>query len=123
MIDLDKIKADNAERRTMKERASDGPWAIKYSSNVAQVVYGKDRKILVFDTVSDFPAKETDVQLIAFARNDNAEDTIDALVAEVERLRAILTSPCEHCDEGGPMEIFCGWCGTYRHWKGETEHD
>lgn len=87
MLDLDTIKADNATRRAIKDKASDGPWVIKYSSNVAQVVFSNDQDVLVFDTVSDFPAKEADVQLIVSARNDNPEDVIDALIKEIEQLR------------------------------------
>jgi hypothetical protein len=64
--DLDIIKADNLTRRSKKIGLTHTPWTI-------------------YKGIWSLPDRE----FIAFARSDNAEDVIDELVAEVERLEAV----------------------------------
>jgi hypothetical protein len=67
MIDLDKIKQDNEQRRLLRDGASTPPW------NIYKSIW-----------------RYEDRTFVAYARGDNAPEVIDELVAEVGLLHAII---------------------------------
>lgn len=116
MLNLDEIRARNRVRAQVRARATPGPWYVHYlddmeSANLVAVSTQpegeylhwsdpKDRRKwphLVAATLVQYPAYvrgdddrwDENARFIAFARNDDVDAEVDALVAEVERLRRI----------------------------------
>ncbi len=89
MIDLDAIRQANEVRKDFKANASRKPWWTKPQHHGPTEVWHKDEDgddMIILDYCRD----EADVYFTVHARNDNAEEVIDQLVAEVVRLRRIL---------------------------------
>lgn len=99
MLNLETLKARNAERRQRKAAASRGPWRYDAAKHVvhqhcdgngmgwhiARVLMTSD---LVTSDLLDECREQASVNgpFIAAARNDSVEDDVEALIAEVERL-------------------------------------
>lgn len=101
VIDLDAIRQANAERKARQDAATPGNWQADGPYD-ADEFYGdyyeiwrwdetnyRDRIGLVFSPGYEFGSrKQQDAALFAAARTDEAPAVIEALCAEVERLRA-----------------------------------
>jgi len=96
MNDLDAIKAENAIRRAIHAKTTRGTWYYKadqvgtdllppsYKGGTALCSLHQQVGI-AGEQLHD---KKSNGEFIAYAHNDNAPDVIEALVAEVEALRA-----------------------------------
>jgi hypothetical protein len=110
-IDLDAIRARNAERRKLKDAATPAPWtrAWEHETEIQIRAMAPDAvPINIFQhrlicTINrkwagNDPDSDANTDFVAAARGDPVEDDVDALVAEVVRLRAQLPGPyCPAC--------------------------
>jgi len=100
-LDLDAISQRNEERKRIKAAASPGPWRWveetygsgpwSYTShledgNGSALAFPSDDSCFSIEIVIG----DEDKTFIAHARNDDVEDDIDTLLAEVESLRVSL---------------------------------
>lgn len=84
-MNLDQLSSENEARRKVRDAATPGPWkSIKpqhpYETRFKCVQFGKD------DRYTTSEIEPCDAKFIAYARNDNAVEVIDQLIAEVRRL-------------------------------------
>jgi hypothetical protein len=100
MIDLDDYRRRNEERRKRRDAATNGPWLLddpgKETEGPAKgwrrgaIVAAVARGQYVYTIPQGGVSPERDRAFIAASRTDPAPEDIDALIAEVERLRAEL---------------------------------
>lgn len=93
--DLAALRAANAERKQLRDCATPSPWEIAgldyFEEDAGDIVVespGSSLFLRVPLEGSTLPQAEADARFIAAARSDQAPETIDALIAEVESLRA-----------------------------------
>jgi len=130
-LDLAAIRARNAERRRIRDAATPGEWFYadgyeKYDYHYGVAVRRDRMTITLMQPNHNLPNAEENCRLAAHARSDDAVETIDRLLEEVERLRA---SP-QLCGEvkpgcgdyeGGRCDRVAGHSGAHfcywGHWK------
>lgn len=114
MPDLTKITAENEQRKAIRDKATPGPWQMTKHTTFGQVetgqatLYGLER----YWPDPSLIMKNADAEFIVHARTDTAPETIDALVAEIERLQQenFTLRGC-HCEEArrhsGTVKWYC----------------
>lgn len=93
--ELQSLRIENAARRARKEAATPGPWY-----NNGNRIDDANGLVFLADYFRDCRFT-TSSAFIAAARSDPVEDRIDQLLAEIERLKTLVSdmkrSLCEHC--------------------------
>ena len=90
-IDLAAIRQRNEERRQRKEAATPGQWFLGRASDEPDTaLVGAEGMIWIRIVGQPHRSSAYDGHFIAAARNDPVEADVDALLAEVERLREVI---------------------------------
>ena len=112
-IDIAAITARNAERKRLMDEASPGPWvAWSVDCGASSSWAGDKAQIAGLPRVSVDRGEvftKADAAFIATARSDTAPEDIEALVAEVQRLRESVAEEREQCAVlADSMAFMCG---------------
>lgn len=84
MLNLDQLEAENEARRKVRDSSTAAPWRIEgYEGDFTSAVLCNCYQIA---TVSYDTHEHNNAEFIAHARNDNACEVIEQLIAEVRRL-------------------------------------